>query len=424
MRPNVDVRRVAVAAAIFLLFASVPGYFYSTGRSPLHPSLLAVPIAAFCVAMGSGRILVPRRIAVWSVAFLAISAVSGFWSSGSSGAAKEMLYRLGTVLVLVGLVGVCSVDAYRLLARKAVAVGVPVAVLLNCYEFLHPSTFSVVIGRAAGFYRNPNASGYAIVLGTFTALPVIPLKWRLPYVMASGIGVYLTLSRSALVGWVLMVVVGGLLSKPRTREVIGFVVVMAALFWLMNSPQWAAFQANLVQRGLISQTKLFRVQSLAAFTGQDQSGELRVEAIDLAWAGIQEKPLWGHGLGSSTEGQFSGAVNEAARPHNIYVSLGYEQGLIGMLVFPALVFAMLVTREIRRSPVVWTFVLLALVEGYFDHLVMQSWPFLIAYAVVLTERGTPWLASSAPPPSGFRLPPITPEGVVDGGRKSRDIGLV
>ena len=87
------------------------------------------------------------------------------------------------------------------------AVLIPITVIV---DFLHPGVFyplgteGTVLGRAAATFINPNRAGEAMLLTFLLAIPVLRPRYRALLLLLVGVGVILTFSRGAILGWMLL----------------------------------------------------------------------------------------------------------------------------------------------------------------------------------------------------------------------------
>jgi O-antigen ligase len=173
---------------------------------------------------------------------------------------------------------------------------------------------------------NPNGLAFVIC----TVLPFLyflaPLSWiyRLVSLASIPMAIYaltLTGSRSGMVG--MGVVIVGIVLKSKRRVMLSVLIVVAGLasFPLMN--------ADMQDRYL----SIIGMGEKNAGTADD-----RIEGMIGQFQVVLHRPLFGHGLGTSPEANFNftstGPYAGRAMPaHNLYIEIGQELGLIGVVLF-------------------------------------------------------------------------------------------
>jgi hypothetical protein len=237
------------------------------------------------------------------------------------------------------------------------------AVVLNAYDLAYPGTFSEVAGRGAGLFINPNGAGMAIVVGCLIGLPVLPKYWRELFLVVSSLGVLATFSREAILAQFIVVVGAGIARAVSMRMLAVGGALAIALF--------AAFSLGqiLEQGGVLSSDNMSRLSMGTA----DNSTAHRLEDAEQTLNAFEEAPILGQGIG--TDEYWSG---EPA--HNLYLRLMADQGIIGLLIIPALVFSLR-----RKSWDFYAFAIVFFLWCLFDHFIMTS-PFaLMCFAIEAGE---------------------------------------
>jgi polysaccharide biosynthesis protein PslJ len=242
--------------------------------------------------------------------------------------------------------------------------------------------------RAIGTAVDPNVLGGMMILVTallapqlFTCDRLLP-RWLAWFMFATAaIALYLTYSRSALLGMTAAIGLIGVL-KYRRLLILGLV----AGFMLLLLPQTQAYIARLV----------------AGFAGADLATQMRFGEYKDAIALVQRYPLFGVGFVSAPDIDLYLGVSM------LYLIIAENMGLVGLLLFVALMvwFFMLMFRSWRRGfgprlePIVLGLtggVLGALVSGVFDHywfnmtyphMTVLLWLYIgLAIAAVLIQEG-------------------------------------
>lgn len=237
------------------------------------------------------------------------------------------------------------------------------AVVLNAYDLVYPGTFSEVAGRGAGLFINPNGAGMAIVVGCLIGLPVLPKYWRELFLVGCSLGVLATFSREAILAQFIVVVGAGIARAVSMR--------MLAVGGTLAMLLFAAFSLGqiLEQGGVLSSDNMSRLSMGTA----DNSTAHRLEDAEQTLNAFEEAPILGQGIG--TDEYWSG---EPA--HNMYLRLMADQGIVGLLIIPALVFSLR-----RKSWDFYAFAIVFFLWCLFDHFIMTS-PFaLMCFAIEAGE---------------------------------------
>jgi O-Antigen ligase len=236
-------------------------------------------------------------------------------------------------------------------------------VVLNVYDLVYPGTFSEAAGRGAGLFINPNGAGMALVVGCLIGLPVLPRYWRELFVVVSSLGILATFSREAILADIIVIIAAGF-ARAISLRMLGVGGALAiGLF--------AAFSIGdvLEHGGILNSDNMSRL----TMGTTDNSTAHRLEDAAQTLHAFEDAPLLGQGIG--TDEYWSG---EPA--HNLYLRLMADQGIIGLLIIPALVYSLR-----RKSWDFYAFAIVFFLWCLFDHFIMTS-PFaLMCFAVEAGE---------------------------------------
>jgi O-antigen ligase len=210
--------------------------------------------------------------------------------------------------------------------RNGAFVAFCIAVLLNLFEVVAPNTFSTSPGRSAGFYINPNLSaamvGLLFILSarfdsrTFSARDV-----GLLYAMAAG--VLPTYSRTAILLTVPLAMTYLFFRlRQTTITLFGVLTGVGGFFMLIYVLQWVIARAS-TEYAYNQLLSLMSGDPLSAY--QSERGDLAARFFSM----IGENPFLGHGV--------STVVHLEEGPHNQYIALLVDYGVLGLLVFIAIV---------------------------------------------------------------------------------------
>ena len=382
---------VVAFVAVCVLFSALPLYvslFVAPALQPIH--WLAVLLLALLPAVVNFRVFRIRwrsPALAWALAYAVLCLV---WFGGFGGGADSVLRE--RLLALGVFVAIHAVACSGLNALTAARLGVLAAVLLgvacNVYEALNPFSFVPlsspysIPGRAAGLHVNANAAAAALLFGLVVSISLVPVRWRWAYAGVVGVGIALTLSRAGILAFALalpLLRAAGLLRTTDLVRVLLLSVIAAAVGWFVVLPALAErFDVNtdlLVERILWFADPRARA---------DFSQAERLQIAELGWRLVAERPLLGHGIGS-TELWVVGTST-----HNIYLQLAGDFGLPGLLVMPALFLVLYAPRGTDGRRMASVLVPLLIVWGFFSHNVLTDLSFVsmlaVAAAVAARDR--------------------------------------
>lgn len=264
--------------------------------------------------------------------------------------------------------------------RQAVLFTTLLSIFNNIYEFINPYAFFPkysdigVFGRSAGFYYNPTISGGAIVLGTIMTITFIKKIYRIWFMLFAFIGVFLTFSRSAIVGFVLVYLA---MTIKKQIDVRYMVIIPLVLFLVLSFsfPSLVKFVETTYggsSSNIINRTLWF----LDPVAHQDFSQNERQYVASKAMDMFADHPFFGAGLGSTLH------WDARVSTHNIYLTNMAEIGLLGILVYPLLIYAVFRQSKGEAKTVAAVFAMYTLFIGFFSHNILDELYFLFAFALV------------------------------------------
>lgn len=334
-----DLRRVAWT----LPFAAFLLYIVAVVTSRFSVGTIAVPVALAGVLL-QGKPLKLGALVVTMSAFLAWStlALVASASPAETGDALVEYFKL-TLIVFAGVNALRSPIQVRVFMAVIVASFIAYPGKGAVFNYL---TGSVRQGRAAwsGVYGNPNdLAGIALlVLSVAVALLAfrLPHWWRLALLGASGfIGfvMLVTQSRGALIGLAIFGV--GLLvrssARQRKRVALGIVAAVAVLSIYAPAGVWDRLSG------------LKNIGSTEQLSAVDREGsaEQRFEIWKVATTIAAEHPILGVGLGAygpahaqtAMRPDFKRTARGPRDAHSTYLSVLAETGLVGLVIFLAII---------------------------------------------------------------------------------------
>jgi len=277
---------------------------------------------------------------------------------------------IGLVWLIVQQPGALAVVRWAILAATIFACAV------NWFEFFHPGAFSLITGRAAGLYMNPNSSGAALLFGMLVSIQLLTVRWRALFVFAIGLGILATFSRAALAGWT-AVAASLMLEELRASGIARVFMKLVAIAVLVGVVVIGVLHSlNSEQSAALGDVVADRLGSFMSEDARDDtSTSERRELTDQAMESIGQHPWFGAGLGTNR------FLDRETGSHNQYLDLMVQHGIIGVLVLPLLAVALTYGshRPARADAMRFAFLLLFL--GFFSHNMLDE-RYLLAAVVV------------------------------------------
>ena len=180
------------------------------------------------------------------------------------------------------------------------AVLIPITVIV---DFLQPGVFyslgteGTVLGRAAATFINANKAGEAMLLTFLLAIPVLRPRYRALLLLLVGVGVILTFSRGAILGWMLLWLSLLLWKAVPKYTLVVPLVALGALPLLLGS-----FESYLEGRRDLSAgvtNLLARLEFFQDRVLDDGSALARVQVLEAGLDLFLENPIFGAGAGAT-----------------------------------------------------------------------------------------------------------------------------
>ena len=378
--------RILAVVAVAVFFTNLDVYLFNsetTGIVPLY-WIAAFGVVAAPLYFSKGALLSLRQapIARWGYGFLMITCVwLLFQPSPSEVAWQELRTRslsVAFILVLMCVFANCEAQVW---ARRAILVAVLMGIGLNTYELFNPQAFSSIVGRSAGLYINPNQSGAALVLGLVLTISLLPQRLRLLFALMVGGAILLTFSRSAIVGWAIVMIVilkTGQISLRKSLAV-GFSVIVIGLIVLVA--QWDRIQYQLEDLGVLNSNVMGRVEWFNQPMASDSSALGRQEVAEIAFEKFADNPIFGEGVGASQKLLMVEGGTEIST-HNQYLNLMVDHGIMGFFILPLLVLAILWQARGEARHTGMTLAAFTLYIGFFSHNILDERFVLLTFTLL------------------------------------------
>jgi O-antigen ligase len=276
---------------------------------------------------------------------------------------------------------VIRTESYEAIFR-ALAIIIPLLVL---FDFISPGYFPTdpetsVLGRASAMYVNPTRAGHAILYIALLAIPVTPVRFRMPLLLLVGAGVIVTFSRGPIMLWMLL---GLFLLLTRTipRSSLAFpLTIIISLPLLLNS-----FRGYLESRqdlnssldNIFGRLDFFRTQSL----GEDSAQE-RLEVLHAGWNIFFDNPIFGAGTGATTFWSHRGGT------HNQIAMVAAEHGILGIALWMWLIVILWRGTYFQDSRFQQVAAVGTFLASFFSHNMLIDLYYVLTYALVSGRRVT------------------------------------
>jgi len=294
----------------------------------------------------------------------------------------EFRKKIFALFFFIAMIGLMHHDKNLTYSHKAIFIVTLVAIGNNIYEFFNPYAFYTqfsglnIIGRSAGLYINSNIAGEAIVLGMLFSLPVLPRKFRYPFALLALLGIMVTYSRAGLIGWLIVTVLyvkSDILDRKTSLLFFSAGLILLVLLgpYLFDylTQEFGRNAHNLINR-------------LSFFTGQthglDHSQSERSMVAAAAFELFADNPFFGAGLGATDHWQFRVGA------HNMYLTFAAQFGMIGMFLYPMLVYSIVYRAQNGARAMSLPFAIYMLLIGMTTHNIMDAYHLLIAMALMAT----------------------------------------
>jgi O-antigen ligase len=229
------------------------------------------------------------------------------------------------IVTVVALLALATEHWQKIALRAAVVI-----ILLGSgsilLEGMGMAKYSQIDGRPAGFVTQPNEAIIVVCLMLGVVLTLNKAFWSNALIISiAAVGVGLTLSRSGLVVFVLMVMLW-LASNLRQHTVKILVMVGLSIPAIIGGFAVLEHMASSRNFGTDTNAKDRVAAITGIFTGNTdkmESGERNKDLKD-GWEGVTDAPLFGHG---------TGCASAHWQPHNQWVAIWLDIGVGGVLLY-------------------------------------------------------------------------------------------
>jgi O-antigen ligase len=412
------------AGLVALLFlTNWPTYQYAVrgGPIPLYfyilPAFLIIPLI-FAEPATAVR-FVREPLFWWFVAFVTTGLIWLLFAQDFMEDASRQWRLRGQAFLIFYTVGMLALDSQRRVIGLIVLGCALMASAFNWFDVLRPYRFvpegieGASEGRGAGLFINPNAAGSFVVAATIAALPFVPTRFRGAVLVAGVFGVAATFSRGAFV--MVAVALLGAVGLKLVKRVQGILLLVALplLFTAVSVSYDYLIDA--------SESRHIKavIQRLNWFSDSEDDGavEGRKYGARQALEIFLDNPMTGKGPGAA-----SLSIQQEG-PHNMYVLLMAEQGILGLLLYVSLCALLLrAGRRLARAAVddhgrdvgntLALFGMFMATYGFFSHNVLEE-PFTVYLMGFLVAAAFDARRAPRPHDPRYLRPRATPRGVTN-----------
>lgn len=380
-------QRFLAISAVVIFFTNLSIYLFVSELLPIPTFYWVI---AFCVAAiplylsrSFFRLAMQAIMVRWCYGFLMIT---GLWlifqpSQSSEVVWQEFFTRLWSVVFMLLMLSVFSTEDAQVWARRSILFVVLLVIGINVYELFNPLTFSMVLGRSAAFYRNPNMCGMALIIGMIFSIGVLPQRYRIIYALLVALGVFLTFSRAAILGWSVTMLALLISQEIRLQRSWLMGLTGTSLFIFALIPWWDDLLYQLNSAGALNSNVVARLEWFNNPTFSDPSAAARQEVLEVAWQKLADSPLLGNGVGAA-QNLLRVENDIEISSHNQYLNMMVDHGVIGVLILPLMILALTWSArgEARRISRVFAAYILTL--GFFTHNVFDSRFILMSFSLL------------------------------------------
>lgn len=379
------------AVAIFFTFLDV--YLWETVKI-LPPvvfiNLYIAAVVLLCILAKAAKIVyrIPAELTIWCICYAVISLFAflillSFPSNPGEAGLQQLRTRiLSELFLLLMFVIFSKYPQVQNITRLAICGAVVLAIFNNIIELSDPTIFGGLnnTGRAAGFYVNPNITGCALMLGLIFGIGVLPQKLRILYAVIVLIGIFMTFSRGAMLGWFLVMGIFYATNSISRRQLVIWIVSLLGIAIIFGSALSGLFDLDELQRSGMITANFDNIRERLEWLQNpksEDSADSRLEVVAIAWQMFGDHPWIGNGLASTDN-----LNNWGISTHNMYLLYIADHGIIGILILPSLVYAVLRNAQGESKYIGWAFGSFILLWGCFSHNILEERYILMCFSLM------------------------------------------
>jgi len=190
----------------------------------------------------------------------------------------------------------------------------------------------------------------------------------------SSVGVFLTFSRSAIVGFMLVYLYMTIKKKLDFKYMV-FIPIILFVFFTLSLPFLTTYIEKNHSGGasnIINRVMWFTNPAEHADTSTSEREKVAAKAFKMFY----DHPFVGSGLGSTVH------WNERVSTHNIYLTHTAEIGLLGLFIYPLLLYSIVLQARDETKITAGAFAIFTLFIGLFSHNLLDELYMLFAFALM------------------------------------------
>jgi O-antigen ligase len=275
---------------------------------------------------------------------------------------------------------VTRTETYERLFPRLAAV-IACAVVLDFFSpgTLYPvGTEGSVLGRGAATFLNPTSAAEAMLIVFLLAFTVGKLRYRMPLLMLTGVGIVMTFTRSTIIAWIFFWIF--LLFKrllPRSAVVFTLVALLAIPLLHGTFENYLSSRENSGESITNIQT---RINFFFNPDLQDDSAEERLKVLKAGWELFLKNPISGAGAGVTNFWVYK------AGTHNQLIMLAAEYGILGIGLWVWLAIILWRGRYFERKNLQFAIFFLFIFMSMFTHNMFDSPYWLVTFALTSGTR--------------------------------------
>ena len=403
-------------AATIIFFSEVAEYLLDIKVSPINALVWIAVFTLLALPFAKKIRLMPRPLVVGMIIYLSVAILSLLTVSADEFAVQEIRTRFLSAYFICLMYVIYNQKSLKHIKYTIIGI-VILSVFNNFLELANPQLFSEInVGRPAGFYINPNRTATAMMLGMLLTVCDIKKPLRLPYVLFVGMGILPTFTRSAIIGWVIAVILltaTRVLSDKRRTVILPLLTVVTFLIIanpLQTLTNYFSGSGDNSRWNVLERLEQFQSPSL-----DDDSAQDRGAVAKEAWRMFGAHPFWGNGLASTvkwTVAPFS--------THNMYLYYMADHGIIGLIFLPGIIGIVVYGNKGEQKVVLTCYAVFLFVWGIFSHNVLETRYILLTFGLLSAMRSNiPQYFAYSPQEFQLALPPASSPPILPPARKQR-----
>jgi|JI10StandDraft_1071094.scaffolds.fasta_scaffold80055_2 O-antigen ligase len=301
---------------------------YEHGTVPIKPrdlTMLGLMVVALLTALSR------PRFSIFSYLWLVIPVLkildAGFLVRFENNAITDhatfVLSLFSTLLLSLGMILPLAAPNWRQMVIPVCIGTIMVISASILYEWLGFGNYTKIPGRMSGFPVDPNAGPITICLALGILFTVRPNFWQNIAIMGMAApSVVLTLSRSGMAVFMFMGFVYAMMNLR--RHLVG-ILLIGFIGLPMIGSGLMVLAASKAREGVVRNDNVTdRIQAIFSLDFDRISSPERGKDLADGWEAVGKSPVFGYGTGSG---------NVHWQPHNMFVAIWLDMGLIGVLIY-------------------------------------------------------------------------------------------